>query len=162
MKKNLLTFKQKKIRATPQRLAVYRVLSDQQRHFTVEEIYFRIKKSFPGMSLATVYTALEELIEKGLVSEVRIRPERSCFEAKIESHHHLLCKKCGRIMDVFVKPCPTMKAGEIDGHRVEELHGYFYGLCRDCRSNEKAGKKAEAGAMCSCSEASCSDRKGRK
>lgn len=129
----LKIFKDKKIRATAQRLGVYQALAGRGGHLTAEEIFEKIKKQFPGFSLATVYTALDELKEKDLVSEVRIKPDRACFEAKKELHHHLLCKKCGKIWDIFIKPCDPMKKKKVCGHLIEDLHGYFYGVCKKCR-----------------------------
>lgn len=125
----------KGIRVTPQRLAVYRVLSE-KRHATAEEIYEEVKEEFPMMSFATVYSVLELFKEKGLANELKIDFEKSTFDIRTDGHHHFMCKICGRIYDVDIQPCETLKKGEIDGHQIVEFQGYFYGVCKDCRGKE--------------------------
>ncbi|MBU4305910.1 MAG: transcriptional repressor [Candidatus Omnitrophica bacterium] len=125
--------KEKHIRLTPQRLAVYEALARENKHLTVEEIYGKIKKRFPAVSLATVYSILELYRKKGIAAEIRITFNRSCFEARTDSHHHFFCRECKKIYDVELRPCPALQAAQVDGHSIEELHGYFYGICRECR-----------------------------
>ena len=121
----------KEIRITPQRLAVYRVLNE-KRHASAEEIYEEIRKEFPTMSFATVYSILELFKEKGLANELKIDYEKSTFDIRPEPHHHFKCKICGRIYDVDIPPCETLRKGKVNGHRIENFQGYFYGICREC------------------------------
>ncbi len=123
------------IRITPQRLAVYRVLNE-KRHASAEEIYEEIRKEFPTMSFATVYSILELFKEKGLANELKIDFEKSTFDIRTDGHHHFMCKKCGRIYDVDISPCETLRKGKVNGHRIESFQGYFYGVCKDCRGKE--------------------------
>ena len=70
MKEAAQILKEKGIRLTPQRLGVFKALRNQERHFTVEQIYEKIKNNFPAISLATVYSILELLKEnRGLLIE---------------------------------------------------------------------------------------------
>jgi Fe2+ or Zn2+ uptake regulation protein len=124
--------KSKNIRVTPQRIGVYEILMHKKCHLTVEDIYREIKKKFPVLSYATVYSILELFREKDLVGEVRILPDKSCFEIKKDEPHHFFCKKCKKIFDLVMEPCPTLRHKAIDGHRIHELHGYFHGICKDC------------------------------
>lgn len=121
----------KGIRITPQRLAVYRVLSE-KRHASAEEIYEEVRKEFPMMSFATVYSILELFKEKGLVDELRIDFEKSTFDIRPEHHHHFKCKICGKIYDVDIPPCETLRRAKVNGHRIEDFQGYFYGICKEC------------------------------
>jgi len=136
MKESVKILKGSNIRITPQRLGVYKILSQEVRHLTAEEIYEKIKKRFPGVSLATVYTILELFKEKKLVQEIRIKIDKSCFEARVDRHHHFLCKKCGQIFDVDIAPCLSLEKKEVDGHLIEEHQGYFYGICRICKKRK--------------------------
>jgi Fe2+ or Zn2+ uptake regulation protein len=138
MDNNIVTmFKEKGIRVTPQRLAVYNILCKGRNHLTADDIYEKIKLQLPAVSLATVYTVLELLKEKELVREIRISFDRSQFEARIDSHHHFMCRDCKKIFDIDIHPCPTLEKREIDGHKIEELQGYFYGLCKECRKKNE-------------------------
>ncbi|MBD3264887.1 MAG: transcriptional repressor [Candidatus Omnitrophica bacterium] len=127
------TLKGKGIKITPQRLEIYRILAGHNKHLTAESIYERIKAKIPGISLATVYTVLEVLKSKKLISEIRIKFDKSCFESRTDMHHHFLCTKCGRIFDIDIPPCPTLAEKEVNGHLIEKIGGYFYGVCSDCR-----------------------------
>ena len=133
MKESADRLKQSNIRITPQRLGVYRILKQEAGHLTAEQIHEKIKKKFPGVSLATVYAILELFKEKKLVQEIRIKIDKSCFEIRVDGHHHFLCKKCGRIFDVDIASCPALEKKGVDGHLIEEHQGYFYGICRMCK-----------------------------
>ncbi len=132
--------KEKNIRVTPQRIAVYKILKDTHKHLTAEEIYSKIKKMFPRISLATVYAILDFFKNKNLIQEVKIKFDKSCFDIRVEPHHHFLCKKCKKIFDVDIPPCKTLKKKEVDGHMILEFQGYFYGICKWCVG--KKGKNA--------------------
>jgi len=125
--------KQSNIRVTQQRLIVYTVLLDEKKHFTAEEIYEKIKPVNPTISLATVYTILDILKKKNLINEIRIRFDKSSYEARIDWHHHFLCRRCNRIFDIDIDPCPDLCRRSINGHRIEHLQGYFYGICKKCQ-----------------------------
>ena len=133
MKDNIAILKENNIRVTPQRLGVYDVLCDGNKHLTVEEIYRKMKVKSPAISLATVYAILELYSRKNLVREIRINFDKSCFDGRMDSHHHFLCKKCAKIFDVDLHPCPALQRSEVNGHVIQELQGYFYGICCDCR-----------------------------
>jgi Fur family transcriptional regulator, peroxide stress response regulator len=136
MRKGIEVFKKNRIRITQQRLLVYRLLAGSKVHPTAEYIYAMIKKENPSISLATVYAILELFRMKRLVSEVRIKSDRSCFDPVIEPHHHFLCRKCGSIFDINMPPCLMTKNGEAKGHTIEEFQGYFYGVCKACKTRQ--------------------------
>ncbi|UCC94998.1 MAG: transcriptional repressor [Candidatus Omnitrophota bacterium] len=131
--------KKHKIRITPQRVEVYELLLKGGNHMTAEQIYEKIKKKLPAVSLATIYTTLELLQKKNLIKEIRITFDKSCFEAHTEPHHHFLCKKCSAIYNIDIRPCPALEKRQVDSHSIEEFHGYFYGICEKCRIGYKDG-----------------------
>ncbi len=142
--KNML--KDKGIKPTYQRLKILEYMCDNTKsHPTVEMIYEKLSKNIPTMSLTTVYNTLNALLEKGLVSAVTITGTEARFDINARSHHHFLCKECGKIIDVNVE-CPfAMGEKSISGHRIEEVHGYFKGTCEDClerRSNKIKGSNS--------------------
>ena len=134
---SIKTFKEKGIRITPQRQAVYGLLCKGRNHLTADEIYEKIKVQLPAVSLATIYTVLELLKDKDLVREIRISFDKSQFEARIDNHHHFMCKSCKKIFDIDMHPCAALEKKEVDGHKIEELQGYFYGVCKKCRENHE-------------------------
>lgn len=124
-------FRDKNIVMTPQRIAVWKVIDGNRNHPCVEFVYAEVKKHFPSISVATVYSILETFKTAGLVNELFIRKNKICFDPFTESHHHFLCKTCEKVYDIGVKCSLTDKKG-VDGHTIEAIHGYFYGVCKDC------------------------------
>lgn len=134
MEKLEQTLKENGIKPTYQRLKILDFLSQNlKNHPTVEMIYAELAKEIPTISLTTVYNTLSTFIEKGLVCGVTITGTEVRYDFNTESHHHFLCKKCGQIIDVDV-PCylSGQKGKFVDDHKIEEIHGYFKGTCRDC------------------------------
>ena len=125
---------------TPQRMAVAEFLSRSKSHPTVDEIHRAIHKRYPTMSVATVYSTLKLLKELGEIQELSIRKRgKACFDPNPNIHHHLLCRKCGKILDIdFDHPsnCPLMAKGDINGCKVEEVQAYLYGICSECLRKE--------------------------
>ena len=93
-------FHKRGLKCTPQRLAGLSILEENSRHFSVTEIHKKVKKVLPGMGLATVYRALEALVDLGLV--VRVHLEDGCHNyavAPIGHQHSIVCVGCNRVMD---------------------------------------------------------------
>lgn len=124
--------KEKGVVLTHQRLAVLRFLRDHpESHPSASKIFQHLRRHYPTLSLATVYSTLECLRTAGQIRELSIRGHPSCFDMADRPHYHLLCRRCGRILDVDL-PCPPLDEGSLQGHRVEETELYLYGICRDC------------------------------
>ena len=125
--------KQKGVKLTTQRTEVFRILRNESEHLTVEEVFSRVRKKFTIISLATVYSILETLKKNNLIEELRIIPEKACFNVRTDLHHHFYCKKCKKIMDIDIPLCTTLHKKEVAGNIIEECKGYFYGVCKPCR-----------------------------
>lgn len=91
--------KERGMRITPQKRAIYETLCESKMHPTAEELYGIVHKIFPNMSFATVYDNLRKFVATGICKEVYFRDGTARFDANSEVHHHLLTQD-GRIMDV--------------------------------------------------------------
>lgn len=133
---NLIKILQSKnIQPSHQRIKILEILVKNKDHVNVNMIYDELSKEIPTISKTTVYNTLNTFAEKGLVHCLTITPEEMRYDYETKPHHHLLCKQCGRIIDVNVR-CTYAEAMEIEGHRIEEIQGYFKGICKDCLSRE--------------------------
>lgn len=120
------------LKPTAQRIIILRYLmKNQHRHLTAEQIHDALHKTTPMLSLTTVYNTLASFVEIGLASTITITGSAVHYEIQSAAHHHLLCKKCNRIFDVEVQ-CPNATRRSIQGYQIDEVHGYFIGICRDC------------------------------
>lgn len=87
------------LKVTHQRLETYRELCQAQDHPSAEMLYSRIIKRLPTISLDTVYRTLSTLEEHRLITRVQTIESHARFEAKMVSHHHAVCSRCGAITD---------------------------------------------------------------
>jgi Fur family peroxide stress response transcriptional regulator len=130
-----LTFKEKKIKSTPQRMAIYEILLNTTAHPTVEEIYNVLHPNYPSVSLATVYKTLESFKNVGLVQELTIGENKSRYDACVTPHTHLLCLECERVIDIAPDPigCLIDKLPNNLDFEVISQQVYFFGKCKDCK-----------------------------
>ena len=138
VEKYVKVLKEKNLKVTPQRLEVLRYLDNHMTHPTVEQIYSDLKRKNPALSKTTVYNTLELLKEKGLVNALTISSSEQHFDIVIGMHHHFLCENCNKIVDIEVE-CPYIEKIMRGGHRIDEVHGYFKGICEACLRKVKKG-----------------------
>ncbi|WP_035289612.1 Fur family transcriptional regulator [Clostridium sp. KNHs214] len=128
-------FKEKSLKLTPQRIAVYKYLKSTKEHPSAETIYKALQKDYPTMSLATVYKALKTLVEVNLIQEINVGEGSFRYDGNVNSHPHIQCLNCGRVDDIenlsFSKLNEDIK--EYTNYSVLSNKIYFYGLCPDCK-----------------------------
>jgi Fe2+ or Zn2+ uptake regulation protein len=135
LKEYVKILKEKNLKVTPQRLIVLKYLGEHFTHPTTDQIYKDLKTNNPSLSKTTVYNSLEVLEKNGIIQSITISGSELRYDFKQGMHHHFLCKKCGRITDIdFV--CPNLGKMLECGHTVEEVHGYFKGVCKKCMKKE--------------------------
>jgi len=127
--------KENNLKVTPQRLIVLKYLGEHHTHPTTDIIYRDLKTNNPSLSKTTVYNTLEALKEHGIIQSITISGSELRYDFKQGMHHHFLCKKCGRITDIDIE-CPNLGKMLECGHNVEEVHGYFKGICKNCLKKE--------------------------
>jgi Fe2+ or Zn2+ uptake regulation protein len=119
------------IKPTYQRTAILGCLQNNRTHPTIKSLHDSLVKAIPTLSKTTLYSTLELFAAKGLVVPLTIDRSEVRYDGLASSHHHFLCERCGRILDVDVS-CANSGRGEIEGHLIREVHGYFKGTCKDC------------------------------
>lgn len=122
------------IKLTPQRMAILEYLEGNKEHPSAEDIYRVVSKKFPTMSFATVYNTLETLRQRGSILELTIDPDKKRFDPNTEPHHHLICIKCRRIVDIHGDYNLPIAKGEMAGFEILGNHIEFYGICPKCRN----------------------------
>jgi Fe2+ or Zn2+ uptake regulation protein len=123
----------KKRRMTSQRMKILEYLRKVKTHPNAEEVYRNVKKELPAITLATVYRNLNLLAEQGEILKLEINKEAR-FDADMCCHQHLVCRKCGKIMDVFQKDVSehAMKKIKSKEFLPECVNIIFWGLCKKC------------------------------
>ena len=127
---------EKGFKATPQRIEISKILSQNKKHPTAEEVYYKVREKFPTISPATVYKTIQLLKESGKVQELAFYDKKTRFDTNMEPHINLVCQKCGRIEDLndlkvkeFIKQFSVKSGFKIEGHRID-----FYRICRYCEN----------------------------
>lgn len=128
-------FREKKLKLTPQRLAVYNYLLNTTSHPSADVIYTDIHVQYPTMSLATVYKALKTLVDVGLIQEINVGEGNFRYDGNSAPHPHLQCLSCGRVddfKDLSLDNLNTL-AEEHTDYRIVTNKVYFYGYCHNCQ-----------------------------
>lgn len=127
---------------TIQRVAVLDFLDKNIVHPTADEVYRGIKDDFPSLSKATVYNVLDALKHAGAIRELTIARQAARYDIRTSAHPHFMCRVCGRVYDVDL-PHAVHEGDIIDGHQVESVQVYIYGVCAHCREKEMKKNAAE-------------------
>lgn len=129
------------IAVTHQRQVLYEVMQDMEGHPSPEEVYARVKRRIPSISLATVYKNLHLFIENGIFREVSLHHGSLRVEMNDRPHHHLVCTVCKSIMDVEEEELGALlnhPAGQPDklpgGFLAERFAVDVLGRCVACQA----------------------------
>lgn len=139
-------YRQFGLKLTPQRLAILEYLKDNREHPSAADIYAEVSKKFPTMSFATVYNTLKALKRKENVRELAIDGGKKRYDPDTERHHHLICNRCRKIVDIYLDFDLLLPEDRLQGFEITGNHVDFYGICPECRKleasgQERAGKK---------------------
>jgi len=129
------TCRQTEMSVTPQRLAVYKALINTTDHPSPDMIYKSVLPDFPTISFATVYKILETFEQKGIITKVTSLHNTLRYDAVKARHHHIICVKCKKIMDIeseVLDNLPVPSAVK-DGNRLVDFSVHFNVICRDCQ-----------------------------
>lgn len=128
-------FKKKSLKVTPQRYAIYKYLCSTKEHPSAETIYNELREDYPMLSLATVYKTLKTLVEIGIVQELNAGEDNFRYDAKTETHPHIMCLSCGRVDDIDGTDFSFLNeiAARNSDYTIESHKLYFYGICSKCR-----------------------------
>jgi Fur family ferric uptake transcriptional regulator len=122
------------LQVTAQRLAVFRAVT-QHPHAPAEDLHVAVTAELGAISKQAVYDALAALTEKGLVRRIQPAGSPARFEARAgDNHHHLICRVCGRTVDVdcAVGDTPCLTAADDSGFEIDEAEVIYWGRCPEC------------------------------
>jgi Fur family peroxide stress response transcriptional regulator len=110
------------LRCTPQRLAVYDQLSRELCHPTAEDVFHAVRLTIPKISLATVYKALETLVDIGAATKLTAADGTGSarYDARSEAHYHFRCLRTGIVYDLPTRFDPAL-VSKLDPHLEEDL-----------------------------------------
>jgi Fur family transcriptional regulator, stress-responsive regulator len=128
--------RQRGIQVTAQRLAVLRAVSARP-HVTADAVAAIVRAQIGAISLQSVYDALGVLVAEGLLRRIQPAGSPARFEDRVgDNHHHLICRECGRVVDIdcALGSAPCLKALDDKGYEIDEAEVAYWGRCPDCRA----------------------------
>lgn len=131
--------REKHLRVTPQRLEIYNALACATDHPTAEMLYQRLKVNLPSLSLDTVYRTLATLVGHNLVHRVESGQNQARFEVQHIYHHHVICRKCNKIMDFTwdMADRSCLQDTLQNWGKIEQAQMVAYGICNACYNPAK-------------------------
>lgn len=148
--------RQRGLQVTAQRLAVLKAVSAAP-HITADAVAEAVRAQIGSISLQAVYDALGVLVAEGLLRRIQPSGSPARFEDRVgDNHHHLICRVCGRVVDVdcAVGAAPCLTASDGRGYEIDEAEVAYWGRCPDCvaqgaadappQSPARAGKRSRA------------------
>ena len=128
------TLRQRGLRVTPQRLFIYRALTELDRHVSAEEVLAVVAESLPNVSLPTVYSTLDLFEEMGLVRRLGVTQGAVLYDPRPDPHSHKVCDRCGAIEDFEADhdlAAALRRAGR-GGFKAGRAEVVVHGLCKRC------------------------------
>jgi Fe2+ or Zn2+ uptake regulation protein len=121
-------------RVTMPRLIVHRLVRGSGGHLTSEQVHAELAPEHPSLSPATIYGTLDLLDELGFVRRVSTPRGATLYDGRIDAHHHVICRACGRVQDIDarVDTRAAERAARAAGFRVDHSQLTLSGLCADC------------------------------
>jgi len=123
------------IAVTHQRQVLYEVMQAMDGHPSPEEVYARVKKKIPAISLATVYKNIHLFVESGVFRKMSMHHGSVRVELNSEAHHHMVCSQCKAITDIGEKDLGLVSKQQRlpGGFLVERYAVDVIGLCAKCQ-----------------------------
>jgi Fur family transcriptional regulator, stress-responsive regulator len=122
------------LRVTAQRLAVMHAVCEHP-HATADAVAEAVRSQIGAVSSQAVYDALGALAEKGLLRRIQPAGSPARYEDRVaDNHHHLICRSCGRTVDVdcAIGDAPCLVASDDLGYEIDEAEVIYWGRCPDC------------------------------
>jgi Fe2+ or Zn2+ uptake regulation protein len=127
-------FREEGLRVTPQRQCLFRLLSGNGQHPTVDALYDAARAEMPTISLKTVYQTVNDLAAMGEVSLLDLGTGSLRVDPNVEtSHQHLVCSTCGMVRDIPIGLAPPrLPARYRRRFSVDSVEVIFRGRCDEC------------------------------
>ncbi len=124
-------------RPTPQRDAIRLLFTDLEGFHSAQDVYAKLRASGGKVGLSTVYRAVQSLADDGELDSIRTDSGEQLYRrCSSQHHHHLVCRSCGRTVEV-AGPAVERWADDVAGE-----HGFadvshtleIFGTCAECRA----------------------------
>jgi len=127
------------VQVTAQRLAVLRSVKGQP-HCTADQVAENVRAEIGAISRQAVYDALGILVDKGIIRRIQPAGSSALYEDRVgDNHHHLICRTCGKTVDVdcAIGSAPCLTAADAAGYEINEAEVIYWGTCPECLATSR-------------------------
>ena len=135
LEKLLSLSKEKGLKLTPQRMVIFRILSESNQHVTVDQVYQKASAEYPMLSPATVYRNMEQMVDAGLLTRLDLGGSSMRYDTNLEEHHHFVCTECGKVSDVYLEDIQykmDANRSHLEKAKINSLDLHLQGICEEC------------------------------
>ncbi len=119
-----------------QREQILDIFLKTEKHTTINDLYDLVRKKNPKIGLATVYRSMKVICDAGLARETDFGDGTKRFEHKYKHQHHdhLVCLKCGRIIEVVSPGIEKLQERLAKKHKFSAVRYRMeiFGICSSC------------------------------
>ena len=120
------------MRYSHQRELVLEAVKSVKTHPTADMVYDSLHADNPHLSLGTVYRNLAFLAMQGDITPIYTGDNKVHYDGDTEPHCHFVCKKCSKIIDIFITPRIPLEVLDKEEFKVDDEKTIFYGKCKAC------------------------------
>lgn len=110
---------------------ILQIVECSHKHLTAEQVFDALRQDCPGVVLATVYNNLNRLWQEGRIRKVSVEGMPDRYD-RIQRHDHLVCKGCGKLLDVELADLTEMLERQTGISLLAYDLKLIY-LCEDCK-----------------------------
>ena len=126
--------KDKGMRVTPQRIAIFKEIAQSCAHPDVETVYEAVKDKMPNVSMDTVYRTMASLEELNMIFRIDNQLPKARFDADRTPHYHFICTECNEVYDIFSKKNEEIKIPQNAKNygKIKDINVQIRGICKNC------------------------------
>jgi Fe2+ or Zn2+ uptake regulation protein len=112
---------------------IWQAAKDETSHPTADQIFLKVRRQLPSISLGTVYRNLQKLAGEGQLQVLTLGRAQH-FDRLVGSHQHFICEQCEQVYDVFLEPRERRYLRRLpdEGFKVKSHQLSFFGRCKQC------------------------------
>jgi Fur family ferric uptake transcriptional regulator len=142
MTDNNSTLKEAGLKVTHPRTKILEILqSNPEFHLSADAIHSHLSSNNESIGLATVYRVLTQLEMAGLIQKNQFKENQSTYEIKKQHHDHLICTKCGKIIEFINDDLEKLQEKISDNYQFR-LDSHVMTLFGECTDGKCIGKKS--------------------
>jgi Fur family peroxide stress response transcriptional regulator len=124
----------KQRRHTQQLELIWQALKDDPTHPTADQVFLKVRRQLPNISLGTVYRNLQKLVSEGRLQVLRLGRSQH-FDPLLSSHQHFICEQCEQVYDLLLDSREKRFLNRLpnEGFTVTSHQLSLFGRCKQCR-----------------------------